>query len=790
MGPRNSWLLVLAVASCTTSTPTESPPSSRDAGVSARGDAGVVPLDASANLDGGAVDAAHPSDAAVGDATPTHDANAPDATLPADASAVDAAGPDAALPDAHVPDANRPDAATSDAAVTPVDDAGRPALPSFCDTRTCAGTVDVMLQAFYWDVPVNALSKDGTWWDHLAGEAGALSSMGITSLWVPPPSKGNFGIYDMGYGTFDLYDLGNYQQKGTVETRFGSRQELLDMVAAMHARGIDVVVDIVLNHVYASDAELADNPAVRAYIENGATVDGVEYPLYPVSDVVWVVPDAAPGAWTFQVGGYRLPWDSAVEERTYRVDVWGGITDGTGVATWADETSSDPVMLGGDTPGLGFIETQQDEDAFSVEVTSPGRLEVRLSSRRLVGGVVEDGDGQRGYRIVAVSHDGVPADMQVHTRTGIRPVEHTGPGEANFEWSHEHFHPASAEDHLEWPGDEEVRPRWRLFGNDFNTFHPDVGERFRAWGAWLTDVVGFDGYRLDWVLGVPQDYVRGWLDAMPVTTRGAPRFAVAEYFARKKQRIREWVGAVDAAGTGDSNVAVFDFPLKFALSDMANRNGADFDMASLASAGMVRDPVDALPSERVVSFVENHDTGKERGYWLWRDWHMAYAFTLFAEERPFIYYPHLHGVQQRDVHDGSYTVQAPASLVDELQLLMAIRAEHLAGPMVVLSAEGNPYPPEDTRHVFVARREGPAAVGKTGAILVINNHDTETRGLWVDHAPDPALTSWSNRVVQDVRGGITTLHDVYADGRVYVSAPPRGYAVWMPVDEWDETVVP
>jgi len=89
---------------------------------------------------------------------------------------------------------------------------------------------DVMMQAFYWDVPVDDQAKDGTWWDHLSSLAPELRTAGISSLWTPIPAKGNWGIYDSGYGIYDHYDLGNYDQKGSVETRYGSRAELERMI--------------------------------------------------------------------------------------------------------------------------------------------------------------------------------------------------------------------------------------------------------------------------------------------------------------------------------------------------------------------------------------------------------------------------------------------------------------------------------------------------------------------------------------------------------------------------------
>jgi Alpha amylase, catalytic domain. len=119
---------------------------------------------------------------------------------------------------------------------------------------------DVMMQAFYWDVPVDDQAKNGTWWDHLSSLVPELKAAGISSLWTPIPAKGNWGIYDSGYGIYDHYDLGNYEQKGTVETRYGSRAELEQMIGVMHKAGIKVYSDVVLNHLYGGDENFEANP--------------------------------------------------------------------------------------------------------------------------------------------------------------------------------------------------------------------------------------------------------------------------------------------------------------------------------------------------------------------------------------------------------------------------------------------------------------------------------------------------------------------------------------------------
>ena len=111
----------------------------------------------------------------------------------------------------------------------------------------------VMMQAFYWDVPAG-----GTWWDSLETKMSDWSNAGIDAIWIPPASKAQNGPFSMGYDPFDYFDFGEYNQMGSIETRFGSRTELENMVDAAHNEGLNVIADIVLNHN--SGANLEANP--------------------------------------------------------------------------------------------------------------------------------------------------------------------------------------------------------------------------------------------------------------------------------------------------------------------------------------------------------------------------------------------------------------------------------------------------------------------------------------------------------------------------------------------------
>ena len=113
----------------------------------------------------------------------------------------------------------------------------------------------VLLQGFYFGpgrvhgVP-SPLDGDQTipfWWDHLAAQANMLRRAGFTALWIPPPLKGAAGSFSNGYDQFDDYDLGSKNQKGTIATRYGTREQLARCIAMMRANGIDVYADMVEN---------------------------------------------------------------------------------------------------------------------------------------------------------------------------------------------------------------------------------------------------------------------------------------------------------------------------------------------------------------------------------------------------------------------------------------------------------------------------------------------------------------------------------------------------------------
>lgn len=105
-----------------------------------------------------------------------------------------------------------------------------------------------MLQFFEWYYPA-----DGSLWNHFKSEAPRLKQIGIDSVWLPPAHKGMAGDQSSGYDSYDLYDLGEFDQKGSVPTKYGRKSELIEAVAAGQQAGLQVYVDIVLNHMGGAD---------------------------------------------------------------------------------------------------------------------------------------------------------------------------------------------------------------------------------------------------------------------------------------------------------------------------------------------------------------------------------------------------------------------------------------------------------------------------------------------------------------------------------------------------------
>lgn len=105
----------------------------------------------------------------------------------------------------------------------------------------------VMIQFFEWNLP-----NSGDLWVKLKKEAAGLAESGISAVWIPPAYKA-VSQEDVGYGTYDLFDFGEFDQKGTVRTKYGTRRELQEAIEELHRKGLCVYLDAVMNHKAGAD---------------------------------------------------------------------------------------------------------------------------------------------------------------------------------------------------------------------------------------------------------------------------------------------------------------------------------------------------------------------------------------------------------------------------------------------------------------------------------------------------------------------------------------------------------
>ncbi len=130
----------------------------------------------------------------------------------------------------------------------------------------------VMMQYFHWYT-----SGESNLWRQVRDNVAELAERGVTSLWLPPAYKGAGGGFDVGYGVYDLFDLGEFDQKGTVRTKYGTKAEFIEACQAAYDAGIRVYADAVFNHKMGADDE-EDTEATPISFDNRTQAVGALQP--------------------------------------------------------------------------------------------------------------------------------------------------------------------------------------------------------------------------------------------------------------------------------------------------------------------------------------------------------------------------------------------------------------------------------------------------------------------------------------------------------------------------------
>lgn len=105
-----------------------------------------------------------------------------------------------------------------------------------------------IFQFFHW-----YFAKEKKLWNEAAAQAEHLQFAGISHVWLPPAYKTSAGENGVGYDVYDLFDLGEFDQKGAIPTKYGTKEEYINAIKKLHEHNINVIGDIVLNHKNGAD---------------------------------------------------------------------------------------------------------------------------------------------------------------------------------------------------------------------------------------------------------------------------------------------------------------------------------------------------------------------------------------------------------------------------------------------------------------------------------------------------------------------------------------------------------
>lgn len=491
----------------------------------------------------------------------------------------------------------------------------------------------VMFQYFEWYLPA-----DATLWKKLTAKAAGLARRGMTSVWLPPAYKGQAGINDVGYGVYDLYDLGEFDQKGTIPTKYGTKQEYLDCIKELQKNGVDVYADIVFDHMMGADGTDEINAVQNMQGDRSQVITPVQ-----------------------------------------SIEAWTNFTFPGRAGKYSDFTWDATCFTG-----------------------------VDWDQRMEMGGI---------YKFEGVDwHPG---------------VDHEN---VNYDY---------------------------LMGADINQSNPRVRQHLKDWGQWYLDTTGVDGFRLDAVKHITNDFFGDWLGTLRKNNH-AELFAVGEYWHADSDVLESFL---DACGRC---MSLFDVPLHYNFFAASHSDG-NFDMRKLFDGTLVqRDP------EKAVTFVGNHDT--QAGQALESavlDWFIpiAYAAILLRPQGyPCIFYGDYYGIEKFNTE----------GFTGELDVMTYLRRTRLFGPqhdyfddedVIGWSLEGDEKHPDSGIAVIMTNR-----CGGEKTMYVGTQHAGE---IWID-----ALSIEEDEITIGEDGcGIFKC----TDGSVSVWTKEPGLHQPLEIERFDET---
>jgi glycosidase len=502
----------------------------------------------------------------------------------------------------------------------------------------------VMMQGFYYDIP--KAQCGASWADTMALKASQLKASGFTHIWTPP-FQGN-GANSGGYDPRNLYIGDN----ATV-TSLGTKQQILDMVSAFNATGMQVVGDMIYNHRDGGTPEI--NDPVLDYIMNraggNATGGGYQYSM-PSDRYHYVLPVgnlAGNGE-----GKYYIKFSSRTgiyDGGKYMLHV---TTNKIGGSRWSPVLFPETVLA--ETPGnyaveLGrnyevTIDGNGDVDEFEITV-NPADFdatdELIIYAINISPNDIASYSNHRPYEIWYDPQGSLGNGSARHVATAANMWAPGGGLSADYklrvktytDFSNMPGAPAGQDMHgsnfrPNWGGDPAadvnqttLGPAWSMqsmdYFYDYDHQNPDTKQKLIDWTIWSWDEVGIRGLRMDAIKHFPASFVGDLLCAMHTAGKD-PSMVVGEWYGEDPGPQGTWLNDVyaklNACGGGALNPKVFDFNLRSAFKK-ASDGGSGVSLSTSCGDGTswdVRGIFDeslhdlaGFNGNNVVGMVNNHD---------------------------------------------------------------------------------------------------------------------------------------------------------------------------------------
>ncbi|MEM9091284.1 MAG: alpha-amylase [Cyanobacteria bacterium P01_F01_bin.53] len=393
-------------------------------------------------------------------------------------------------------------------------------------------------------------------WQQIAQDAARLAQVGFSALWLPPMTKGAQGAEDVGYNAYDLYDLGEFDQCGSVPTKYGDRSQLQGAIAEAHAVGLQVYGDVVLHRKHGGDGvETLEGTPVAWREPNRAVA--------PSQRIV------AHSRFTFPGRGSRY------NDMTWRGDYFQRVNHNC--ASHSQDGDSLPLSARDLLTGDGRQAGVKTDALYRLKIkTFAPEVDVRLGAQ---GQVCQS---QGCFPVSVPETNALPRHVsETHgseTHVSETPHREDLPSEV-------HYHDASLVCEL-----------------DLDL--PVVQQALGDWGDWFVASTGVDGLRLDGAKHLPASFVREWLHQLSAasharasqTDMAAPLFVMGDYWSNQVNDLHWYI-----AKSG-GKLSLFDVPLHYNFH-FASRQGRHYDLRNLMKGTLM-----AEQPALAVTFVENHNS--------------------------------------------------------------------------------------------------------------------------------------------------------------------------------------